>query len=144
MRTTTWPYSGADLAVVGDIGGIPTHDLTGQPYCYTPRDGEIPAAIFVSPAGDDSQDGKSPASAVQHINMGITRSLACYPTSCLILVAAGTYQEQVTLHENINILGGYSADFFTNDPVANVVNITSNEQKTVIASALTVPPSSTA
>jgi hypothetical protein len=130
----------ADLAVFADSGGIPTHDLAGQPFCYPPRNGELcPDAIFVSPAGDDTKDGKSPGDAVQHINMGITRSLACYPNTCVILVAVGNYQEQVTLHENISILGGYSADFVNNDPVANVVNITSTETKTVIASGLTVP-----
>ncbi|HEX4460265.1 MAG TPA: hypothetical protein VIA18_19940 [Polyangia bacterium] len=129
-----------DLAIAGGDLTPPTPDLTGQAICYPPRDGELcPEAIFVSPTGDDTKDGQSPGTAVQHINMGITRSLACAFIPCVILVSAGTYNEQVTLHENLNILGGYSADFLHNDPVANVVNITSTEPKTVIASALAVP-----
>src|SRR5438067_13075646 len=101
-----------DLAMPGSSGGD-----GGAPTCLAPKIGEFcPPAIFVSTAGNDALPGTSPATAVRHVGVGILRALSCAGAPCLVLIAAGTYQEQVQLHEDVNLWGGYTQDFLARDP----------------------------
>jgi hypothetical protein len=135
----------SDLSVtdeaVPDDFTIATGGDIARPLCYAPNNGGefCPPSIFVSPMGDDAKPGTSPADAVRHINVGILRALSCTGVPCLVLIAGGQYQEQVTLHESVNLYGGYSADFLMRDPGTNIVDISSAEERTVIADGLVLP-----
>ena len=68
--------------------------------------GGCDSCIFVSPLGDDSNDGLSWAMAKRSINAAINQAT---PGSS-IHVAAGTYQENVILRDYIYLLGGWSGE----------------------------------
>ena len=60
---------------------------------------------YVKPDGNDSNDGKSWATAKKTISKGLSASTS----GDTVFVAAGTYNERVSLKDGINILGGYNA-----------------------------------
>lgn len=93
------------------------------------------STIYVTTSGDDQRDGKSPAQAVKTIAAGITRALACAGAPCEVHVAAGKYTGAVTLMGGARVLGGYGQDFSSRD--GGATELTSNDEKTVIAQALT-------
>src|SRR5579883_3048568 len=93
--------------------------------------------IYVSPSGNDGDTGAAPANAVQTIQVGIVRALACSGAPCNVAVAAGNYTGPITLGDGVKIFAGYTLDFATRDPASNVVLIKSTSQRTVIADGLT-------
>ena len=71
-------------------------------------------------AGADANDGSSWASAVRTIGRAMVIARAA-PGPERILVAAGTYRENVALDQvDMQLLGGYPTGGGTRDPVANV------------------------
>ncbi len=64
------------------------------------------SCIFVKPAGNDANDGLSWDTAKKTISAAL-RTAGSGDT---IHVAQGTYQENIALKSNVNLLGGYSGD----------------------------------
>jgi predicted outer membrane repeat protein len=75
--------------------------------------------VYVSPTGNDANDGASPSTAKQTINAGIAVTQA----GGTLRIATGTYRENVLISRSVTIQGGYDATFATLDPVATPVVI---------------------
>jgi predicted outer membrane repeat protein len=75
--------------------------------------------VYVSPTGNDANDGASPSTAKQTINAGIAVTQA----GGTLRIATGTYPENVLISRSVTIQGGYDATFATLDPVATPVVI---------------------
>jgi hypothetical protein len=125
-----------DASTTGMLG--PPMD-GAMPFCLVPNEGMeyCPEAIYVSTTGDDTHSGKKPSEALRHVQMGIIRATSCF--GCVVVVAGGTYDEQVVVHENISMFGGFNDAFSERDLVAHVTTITSSEPRTVIADGLLFP-----
>ena len=76
-------------------------------------DGEPDNAVFVSPNGTDSNPGTL-ALPVRHIDQGISRAVE--QSKGHVYVAAGLYQESISLVEGKRIFGGFALDFSVRDP----------------------------
>ena len=72
---------------------------------------------YVSPAGDDANDGAAPTRPKLTLNAAIAE-LAVDGT---IRIAAGTFAENVVVTKPLTLVGGYDASFDTLDPAANPV-----------------------
>jgi len=92
--------------------------------------------LHVSVDGNDGNDGLDPARPMRHIGLAIERAAACTPEPCRIHLAEGTFEEAVTLTAGIDLQGGWSLDFATQDLGIHPVVITSTEPVTVTADAL--------
>src|SRR5262249_50503048 len=118
-----------------DLGGgvdMATPPMMHQ--CIIPTSSEFcPAAIYVSTSGDDTQTGTTPAQAVRRISVGITKTVTC---GAVVVVAGGTYNEPLQLHDGVDVFGGYAQDFSLRDPTANLTTITSTEPTTISADGL--------
>jgi hypothetical protein len=69
------------------------------------------AVLYVSPAGNDANDGKSPAAAFKTIGA------ATKTGSAEVRIAAGTYHEQVKIaHQCVHLMGGWNPNFTVRDP----------------------------
>ena len=66
---------------------------------------------YVSPAGDDANDGLSWATAKASVNTAVSAS----SSGDEVYVAAGTYNETVTVKDGVQIRGGYNAATGTRD-----------------------------
>ena len=95
--------------------------------------------IYVSLAGNDDNSGEAPMQAVRTIKVGIARALACPEVACSVLIAAGTYEESVAIADGVSLFGGYKPDFTVRDETQYEVIITSDQERTVTASGLTIP-----
>ncbi len=74
-------------------------------------------AIFVSPLGDDSNDGASRTTPVRTLVMGIARaSVAGGGTD--VYVVNGTYDASVSLESGVSIYGGFQSASWLRDPEA--------------------------
>jgi hypothetical protein len=93
----------SDAAVDG--GGDTGTD--GPPICDPKTENCIdPAAgVFVSPAGNDGNDGTQ-ANPLQTIGAGLTKAKA--NGKARVYVCAGTYAENVVINDPIALLGGFS------------------------------------
>jgi hypothetical protein len=111
-----------------------TTDPNGGEFCD-----QSDPVIYVSKLGHDDNTGESPMEAVLTIKRGIERALACPDEECSVLIAAGTYEESVTLADNVSLFGGYKADFMVRDEAAFEVIITSTEDRTVVGENLATP-----
>jgi len=75
--------------------------------------------VHVAPSGDDDRDGVTPAKAKKTLNAAINATRA----GGTVLVAAGTYAENVLVTRPVTILGGFDADFSRVDSVASPVTL---------------------
>lgn len=100
--------------------------------------GKTPS-IFVSKTGNDTFDGRSPATALLTINAGLTKARSCEPSACVVLVAEGTYTEQVVLFDGAQMRGGHNSDFSEQNPAAWPSVLTSTETRTLIGDDITRP-----
>ena len=89
-----------DLGIDADCDGI---------------DGQVSRGVFVSPTGDDTQDG-SRTRPVRTIQRGIEMATAQRDH---VYVAAGVYTEIITLRAGISIFGGYNSDYSRRDLQGN-------------------------
>jgi hypothetical protein len=127
-------------------------DAAGKDANCDGIDGMADEVIYVSgDNGDDANDGSSPENAVETIMRGIL--LAEVQTDddgdpFDVLVAAGTYDEYISLKSGVSVHGGYSPDEWTRDIEGNVTEIkptsvaaTASEphNRTVSASGLDKP-----
>ena len=75
-------------------------------------DGDPANAVFVSPAGNDLNEG-TPEAPVKTISMGLQR--AQEKGKGHVYVAEGFYQETVALRDGIQVFGGFISDFSVRD-----------------------------
>jgi len=107
-----------------------------------------PDAIYVAPATAGGQDtgscGTAPAgiggaNPCLTIDKGLSRAANLLRDR--VLVAAGSYTEQVSVANGIDLLGGYNALNWSRDPDANLTLISpdagSGHRKTLVASGIT-------
>ena len=76
-------------------------------------DGEAARSVFVSPDGDDANEGTSPEDAVRTIPRGI--EIASTLGRSAVLIAEGSYVGSIELVEGVSLYGGYRAPTFTRD-----------------------------
>ena len=119
----------------GGIRATPSRDAAPA----SPAPGVSGPSIYVAPSGDDTATGASAREAVHSIPVAIHRAEACPGAPCAVVIAGGKYDQQVKLADGVSLLGGFSADFKSRDPKANVVTLTSTEDRVVIADGLTRP-----
>ena len=74
-------------------------------------------AIFVSPLGDDNNDGTTRNNPVQTVVMGIARAVTAGEGTD-VYVVNGTYTGNHVLHTGVSIYGGYASGSWLRDPVA--------------------------
>ncbi len=96
-------------------------------------------AVYVSALGNDNASGESPSEPLATIGAGIDRALACPSNPCEVRIAAGTYTGAVTLAQGVDLIGGYAPDFSALDVESYEVLITSTQDKTVVANAISEP-----
>lgn len=84
-------------------------------------DGAIKTSLFVSAQSDLSKG------TIEHPFVTISEAIAAFDPNVHtgILVAAGTYHEQIILKSGVRIYGGYSADFKSRNIVLNPTQISS-------------------
>lgn len=122
---STWTVSdnqSLTIAVTDLAGNIDTLSLT-----YHVLDGGVHVS---STNGVDTNTGSagSPKATIQAaINIAQTVF-----TTGEVRVAAGAYDETLTMVNGISLLGGYTADFQTRDPAANVSTITDTSSSSAI------------
>lgn len=97
-----WELSGEDgektvYAVFTDLAGNESYPVSDTIILYTGS----PITLYVKPDGDDKNDGRSLANAKRTIQAAID---AVGPGAD-IKVAAGTYNESLTLRENVKLMG---------------------------------------
>ncbi len=130
--THTFPDAGtylAKLRVTDDVGATTMQVvelIIGPAVSFT--------GIFVSPAGDDSDDGSS-SSPVLSIGHGLTLAVAQAETD--VYVQVGTYVEQVSLIDGINIHGGRNGT--TWDRLTGQYSIVTGEVLAMTAAGITQP-----
>ena len=75
---------------------------------------------YVSPTGSDASNGTSPGSAKRTIAAAISAAMGTITSDpdppAQILVAEGTYTENIRLLKGTVLLGGHSSDFTQRDP----------------------------
>ncbi len=86
------------------VGGDANCDGTVDP---------TPSLVFVSPAGDDSNDGTEVGRPVLTIARGLAQGLVLGRS---VLVARGIYDGPIEMLPGVTLLGGYSPDFRAHDP----------------------------
>jgi hypothetical protein len=111
--------------VDGGIRATPSRDGAPAP----PAPGVSGPSIYVAPSGDDAATGASAREAVRSIPVAIHRAEACPGVPCAVVIAGGSYDQQVKLADGVSLLGGFAADFKSRDPRANVVTLTSTEDR---------------
>ncbi|HMI93498.1 MAG TPA: MopE-related protein, partial [Polyangiales bacterium] len=101
--------------------------LAGEEELVIGEDGDCdgvidptPDLIFVSPNGDDSDDGQDVRQPVRTIQRGLELGKA---SGRDVLVARGIYQGPIDLPGSVDLRGGYSPDFREHDVVLNPVLI---------------------
>ncbi len=82
-----------------------------------------PSILYVRTAGDDTDIGHTPGTALKTIGEAFTRA-GSDPVIKEIRVAQGTYQQELTLNFDILFYGGYNADFSVRDPSTTISRIT--------------------
>lgn len=123
---STWTVSDNQtltVAVTDLAGNIGTLSLT-----YHVLDGGVHVS---STSGVDSNTG-SAGSPKATIQAAIDTAQTVFTTG-EVRVAAGTYDETLTMVDGISLLGGYTADFLTRDPAVNVSTITDTSSSGPIA-----------
>jgi len=94
-------------------------DSEPRSYCGTRSDNAVPKSvtvtvgiIHVKPGGDDDDDGLTWDTAKQHLNDVDEKqgALAAAYTGGEIWVAAGTYDENITLVDGVGLYGGFAGD----------------------------------
>jgi len=120
------PNAPADARQRPDAGPPGTPDAPEDTPDAPPGspDGGVPAGnfIYVNSGSSDSLSGKTPAEAVKKISTGIDRAKACTPR-CTVRVAVGQYGDAFTMINDVDVEGGWSANFTKFDPKTNVVVI---------------------
>jgi len=109
-----------------------------------------PGAVYVSAtdpaAADNAACGDAPSVTgagfpCATIGQGLVQ--ATNPAKVRVLVAAGSYEEIVTLADGVNLLGGYNATTWKRDwdanPTVLAAPVGTGHRKTVIASKITAP-----
>ncbi|TVQ95883.1 MAG: hypothetical protein EA398_16735, partial [Deltaproteobacteria bacterium] len=85
-------------------------------------DGDASDAIFVRPnGGTGSTCGRTPSSPCRTITLGISRAIAEGRNN--VYVAAGTYNETVTLTTGPSLYGGFNSDFSVWNPNQSISEI---------------------
>lgn len=79
-------------------------------------------AIFVSPLGDDVNNGRERTTAVRTIQRGLGLATAL-GGGADVYVANGTYDEVLGLQTGVSIYGGYQSGTWLRDPAANQVTV---------------------
>ena len=72
-------------------------------------------AIFVSPLGNDNNDGRTRATPVQTVIMGIARA-ATAGSGTDVYIANGTYEGSYLLHTGVSLYGGFASGTWLRDP----------------------------
>lgn len=99
--------TGCECKRMGAVGAV----IGADANC----DGKVdptPPYVFVSPLGDDKNDGSDAEAPVATIQRGIARGAA---TGHAVLVARGLYEGPVEIVGGLTLLGGYSPDFRERD-----------------------------
>jgi hypothetical protein len=86
--------------------------LAAGTYVY--RTNIASALRFVSPSGNDANDGLTPSTAFRNIQRGINDMDPCPDRTCAVLVEAGNYDgaamgPTITLSDGISVLGSFTA-----------------------------------
>ena len=98
-----------DLPVIKDLPGTEQGDLR-RPDQHADYSGAV-GVIYVSTKGTDSATcGLTAATACLTITQGISRASSSSPVKS-VHVASGTYSGSVSLVDQVNLRGGFSADF---------------------------------
>ena len=88
-------------------------------------DGVVAASFYVAPDGNDTWPG-SPDHPLATLAAAVEAAAASRATPTArpdVYVAAGAFDETLTLREGVRVHGGYSPDFKTRDPEAYVTEI---------------------
>jgi hypothetical protein len=101
-HTCTWSYSWHDPSASSKIW-IRALDNAGN-TAYDFRTIEVIPVIYVKPDGNDSNDGLTWLTAKKTI----TGAMNAVSEGCEIWVAAGTYQENVTLSSMVGLYGAFA------------------------------------
>ena len=80
-------------------------------------------AIFVSPLGDDNNEGTSRSAPVRTIIIGVARAATLPGGPRDVYVVNGTYNEGVNLQTGVSIYGGFQSGTWLRDPAAAPVTI---------------------
>lgn len=94
--------------------------LTGLVVAPQPRASALSTTWYVSPTGSDGNSCTSPAAACQHINAAIGKSAS----DDTIILAAGTYLENITIAKSLTLQGaGSDVTFIDGDNLGSVASI---------------------
>jgi hypothetical protein len=98
-------------------GAVDLPDKNGADTNCDQVDGDLAHAIFVSPGGNATADGRGKivngtlvVAAVQTLAKAITLADACQPNKCYVLISASTYDQLATtlqLADGVSLHGGY-------------------------------------
>ncbi len=107
-----------------DPGPAMASPINIDPNCDG-ADGIVAQSYYVTPSGDDTAPGShlNPMETIQAAVDAAYASLSTGTPRPHVFVAAGSYEEVLTLREGVKVHGGYAPDYLTLDPTSFVTEV---------------------
>jgi hypothetical protein len=114
LGATTHVFA-VDTAVAGDVP-----DRDGADTNCDGVDGDVAAAVFVAPSGNDTSGDGTRCAPFRTIGRAAAHA-AADPDRWQVLAAAGTYAESVTLPDGVSLFGRYDATTWSRGPAHETI-----------------------